>query len=240
MRSISALFAIAMASLSAAGCTTKEALAAPPAAPVVVELFTSEGCSSCPPADRVLADVGARSNVITLGFHVDYWDQLGWKDPFSASTWTARQQAYASAQNAHGLYTPQMIVDGREEFVGSDRDHADAAIAAAGKKPKASVVVTKNGTTLHVAYGALPTSVPADVVIAFVDPHAVVDVPAGENAGRKLDHTAIVKSLKIAGNANANGGTVDVPLEASANGKRIVVFVQERASRAIVGAAVLP
>lgn len=237
MRSLPWLFALATLLAGSTGCTTKQAHAAAPSSPVVVELFTSEGCSSCPPADRVLADVGARPNVIALGFHVDYWDSLGWKDPFSTSAWTDRQRVYASAEDTHGLYTPQMIVDGHESFVGSDHEHAGSAIAATERKPKATVSLALGAKSLRVTYGALPTRAASDVVVVVVAPHEVVDVRAGENSGRRLEHSAVVEQLKIGAPADAKGGALDVALEPSWAGERIVVLLQERKERGIVGAA---
>ena len=241
----SALFTIA-AAFGPGGCTQTEAHAAPAtaASPVVVELFTSEGCSSCPPADRVLADLEAKNpgSVIPLGFHVDYWDNIGWKDPFSQPAWTERQQAYSRAQGRSGLYTPEMVVDGREEFVGSDASHAESAIATAAKRPKTSVTMTIARTggarSLDVKLGPLASTEPAEVILALTDAHASIDVKSGENGGRKLEHTAIVRSVRMLG-AAGSGATFSIPIDASAASKRAVVLVQEKSSRAIVGAATL-
>ena len=241
----SAIFAIT-GSLGTSSCTQNEAHASPPAvasSPVIVELFTSEGCSSCPPADRVLADLESKNpaTVIPLAFHVDYWDGIGWKDPFSSPAWTDRQQTYSRAQGRSGVYTPEMLVDGREEFVGSDAAHAESAIASAQKRAKTSVSVTivPTGGARSLAVKLGPASSPeaADVMLALTDERASIDVKSGENAGRTLDHTAIVRSLRAVGAASAAGSTLSIPIDANATSKRAVVFVQERKSRAILGAA---
>ena len=115
-----------------AQCSSESGLESAP----LLELYTSEGCSSCPPADRWLSSrVAADPSFTALAFHVDYWDRLGWKDPFSSDAATARQNAYAKAWGTRRLYTPQMVVNGREEFVGSSEAQADAAVAAALKRP---------------------------------------------------------------------------------------------------------
>src|SRR5215475_7917611 len=117
-----------------------------PVRPVIVELFTSEGCSSCPPADALLARLDheqriGNAEIIALEEHVDYWDQLGWNDPFSGKQWTERQEDYANAFGNAGVYTPQMVIDGRVEFVGSAQNKARNAIAEAAKEPKAEVSI---------------------------------------------------------------------------------------------------
>ena len=233
-------------SLGASSCTQNEAHASPPvagSAPVIVELFTSEGCSSCPPADRVLADLESKkpTAVIPLAFHVDYWDGIGWKDPFSSPAWTDRQQAYSRAQGRSNVYTPEMVVDGREEFVGSDASHAEDAIASAQKRVKTPIAMTivQNGgaRSLAVKIGPVSSAEAADVVFALTEPRASVDVKSGENAGRKLDHTAIVRSLRIVGAASATGNSLSIPIDVSTASQRAVVLVQERKSRAILGGA---
>src|SRR5579859_6872600 len=133
------------------GCGTKTTSAdtkgtEQPVRPVIVELFTSEGCSSCPPADALLARLDqeqriGNAEIIALEEHVDYWDQLGWRDPFSGRQWTERQQDYAAVFRNDGVYTPQMVVDGRAEFVGSSQSRARSAIAEAVREPKAEVTL---------------------------------------------------------------------------------------------------
>src|SRR5258707_8836135 len=112
--------------------------------PVVVELFTSQGCSSCPPADSLLGELSKRSDVLALGFHVDYWDYIGWKDPYASKLATKRQHDYAAALRLHMVYTPQMVVDGRTDVVGSERGDVAAAIGKAAAQPKLAVAIEKD------------------------------------------------------------------------------------------------
>lgn len=238
-----------LAALASTDCAPKEAHASGLGQPVLVELFTSEGCSSCPPADAVLADLEAKQPVngamiIPLAFHVDYWNNLGWRDPFSTADWTERQKNYARALPDNGVYTPEIIVDGRDSFVGSRQGHAQDVIADAAKKPKATLSLmthdTKGARELTIVFGALPSgSAVTDLVMAITDKHAVVNVTGGENSGRALDHTAIVRSLRVLGAVTASGGTFEIPVDAAWSQKRAVVFLQERASRAVLGAATI-
>jgi hypothetical protein len=237
------------AAMASTDCTPKVAQASASPMPVLVELFTSEGCSSCPPADAVLADLEAKQSVngaviIPLAFHVDYWNNSSWRDPFSSADWTDRQRTYARALNDDSVYTPEMIVDGRDSFVGSRDSHARDAIADATKRPKANLNLTtldiKGVHSLAIRVGALPAgAAAADVVVAITEPHQQVKVTGGENGGRALDHTAIVKSLRVLGAVAASGGSFEIPAEPAFGSKRAVVLVQERASRAILGVATL-
>jgi hypothetical protein len=247
-RSLSAAMPM-LAALSLADCTPKEAQASGIATPVLVELFTSEGCSSCPPADAALADLEAKQPVsgaaiIPLAFHVDYWNNLGWRDPFSSADWTERQKSYARALADNNVYTPELVVDGRDSFVGSREGHAQDVIADAAKRPKASVSLTthenKGTRSLSIAFGALPSGAGAsDLVIAITDRHAQVNVTGGENGGRALDHTAIVKSLRVLGAVTPAGGSFEVAVDPAWNTKRAVVFLQDRSSHAILGVATI-
>lgn len=181
-----------------------EATAAPGASGfALVELFSSEGCSSCPPADRLLAELVNEGDdrVLPLSFQVDYWDSLGWADPYGSSTYTARQQAYALELRGQGLYTPQAVVNGREGFVGSDRRKLRAALERELARP-AQVHVElatprRDGGRWQVAYqlqGVLPEG--AKLFLAAVQRGAESDVKRGENAGEKLRHEAVVRALE--------------------------------------------
>ena len=183
----------------------------------VVELFTSEGCSSCPPADGVLADVSRQGResglpVFAVAFHVDYWDSLGWPDPFASPDNTARQRAYGRALGARGLYTPQMIVDGSDAFIGSDRDRAQGSVASALGRPArrpsrcapgSMAPVRSPWTTTSRARPPGPGS-PSWWSIALLS----VAVRAGENAGRTLHHTDTARALTTVG-ARASFGEAD-------------------------------
>lgn len=163
--------------------------------PVVVELFTSEGCSSCPPADRLLLELRARPELLVLAFHVDYWDRLGWRDPFSLAAATARQRAYAARLGLHSVYTPQMVVDGRVDVVGSDRRAVAAALTASAREQPAPVpLALRDGPDgLAVAVGAGAGQ--GDLVLVGFDRDHTTRVGRGENSGLSLDEGNIVRSL---------------------------------------------
>jgi hypothetical protein len=234
------------------------AVTRPNPTPVLVELFTSEGCSSCPPADallRTLADTQpiAGAAIIALGQHVDYWDRLGWKDRFSSAALTARQQQYGRSFNIDAIYTPQMVVDGREEFVGSDAGRAHRAIGKALSVPHAVLSIALELTAPdRVAVTVTTLDVPdlsrgdhAETVIAVTEDHLRSDVRSGENRGRLLTHAAVVRELRVI------RGTAMVP-EPSARSEvtiapdwqreqlNVVAFIQERSSRRVLGAAAVP
>ena len=214
--------------------STCEARAAPADAgdrrgdvPVLVELFTSEGCSSCPPADAVLARLEEKQPVpgalvVPLAHHVDYWDSLGWPDPFASAKASARQRSYG------GNYTPQAIVDGADEMVGSKGAALERAIAQAAKRPHVKVTITTN------APGEVVVTAPAiagsEVTVALVQARARVAVPRGENAGRTLDHSAIVRETKTGPRA-----TFVPPNGVAPSDLRIVAFVQDVKSRRVLG-----
>lgn len=203
---------------------------------MLVELFTSEGCSSCPPADALLAQIERARGAIVLAHHVDYWDGLGWRDPFSSSAATARQRAYATAIGG-GTYTPEAVIDGRVQLVANRRASLEEAIEAAAKKTHASVAGEIADGAMAVRVGALPADAAddAELVIATVKPSARVVVTAGENAGRTLDHVAIARSVFTAAVVPRAGGAWKVVVEKDVT--RAVAFVQEKKSRRVLGAA---
>lgn len=225
---------------------TSAVLAGEPATrPVVlVELFTSEGCSSCPPADALLAKLAKPDaidgvEIVPLALHVDYWNDLGWKDPYSSSDFTQRQRDYANTLHTNQVYTPQMIVDGSAEFVGSDAKTARDEILAAAKHAKGSIDLhaTQSDQVLHctVAVKDLPIdrATESDVKLAITEDDLESDVARGENAGRKLTHVAVVRSLQSIGaiskNENTFTGTVDVKLDPKwrHDKLKVIVFVQQ-------------
>jgi hypothetical protein len=230
----------------------------PPAAgstPVLVELFTSEGCSSCPPADALLMRLGRtqpvrEADVIVLEEHVNYWDSLGWKDPFSSEAATARQQEYGQAFGGRQVYTPQMIVDGHAEFVGSAESTALRAIRAAGARPKPAASLSwASGGMLAIHIEPLTNGAQGDtpqVVVAVAENTLHSDVKHGENAGRALEHDGVVRALvpagKIEPGPNGFSSTIAIPAahEWNVANLRAVVFVQERRSRHILAAAAIP
>src|SRR5262245_15074377 len=232
---------------------------------VVVELFTSEGCSDCPPADALLEKLIASPpapgvEVIGLGQHVDYWDQLGWKDRFSSAALTNRQQIYGAHFSLESVYTPQMIVDGRAQFVGSDARAAAKEVARAIAAPHASVEISfdevgrpfegrqSGGHPERVALLVAVRHLPppgrgdrADVVVAITEDHLRSQVTRGENHGRTLTHAAVVRSMTTIGQASAGESSLRAEIPIGADWTRdelkVVAFVQEQRGRAILGAS---
>jgi hypothetical protein len=197
--------------------------------PILVELFTSEGCSSCPPADALLARLSASAGppVIVLGEHVDYWDHLGWRDPAAAATFTRRQQAYARRLGS-SVYTPQVVVGGRAEAVGSSEDEVRSAIAAA-PAPTGRLWARLTGDRPEelAVEATWPEGSRADVLLASVQPRLTSAVARGENAGRTLEHVAVVRALTVVGSGTgAFAGRVALPPRSSGV-ERLVLFVQE-------------
>lgn len=227
-------------------------------APVVVELFTSEGCSSCPPADALLTRLADQqpidnAEVIALEEHVDYWNDLGWTDPFSSREWTARQNSYAEALGNANPYTPQMVVDGRIEFVGSNSGRAQQAISESARTEKIQVSLdltspSKEGVgTFRVRVGKSAANTKGDtaeVWFAVTETGLHSAVARGENAGEDLHHAAVVRWIRKIGEARGEGetsfaGEASVPLQKDwkRGNLKAVVFVQEKRSLRIVGAA---
>lgn len=238
------------AAAALAACTSFAPVHAAQTTPVIVELFTSEGCSSCPPADTLLSEYVKNSpvqgvEVIALGEHVDYWNHGGWADPFSAVQFSQRQSDYSGAFRLDSVYTPQMIVDGKAQFNGSDGDAALSAIRRAAQLPHAQVsVAPADGGRLAVHVGHLPASavsVPVEVYLAVTEDGLSSLVGGGENSGRHLSHSAVVRELIPIG--TVIGGVFDAsPSVALKPGWRrghlhAVVFAQEQRSRHIVGAS---
>ncbi len=220
-------------------------LPAEQARPVLVELFTSEGCSSCPPADALLERLDrsqpvAGAEIIVLSEHVDYWNYIGWTDPYSSHAASERQELYARRFGIDGPYTPQMVVDGRTEFVGNDGDAALAAIRGAAKaRHQVGVRLSRDGDRAILEADPLPagTARKAHVFVAYAAETGSSDVLRGENKGRRLLHVAIVKSLKDIGVVTGSKGfRGQVAMEA---GTRVVAFVQEADNGPVWGAAML-
>lgn len=210
--------------------------AAPNRAPVLVELFTSEGCSDCPPADRLLEQLDPR--VVVLSEHVDYWNYLGWKDPYSSHENSVRQDEYGHRFQTDGAYTPQMVVDGMAQFNGSDAKRAAAEIAKATERPKALVRLERNPTGLHVNVDSSPES--AGVFLALAQDSGTSQVSNGENKGHQLHHVAMVRSLRKIGSVKRGASfSQAAPLPASAD-LRVIVFVQQGTTGPVLGAAELP
>jgi hypothetical protein len=215
---------------------------------VVVELFTSEGCSSCPPADELLGhlrqDLSAKNiEIIPLGFHVDYWNSLGWKDRFSSAAFSQRQERYARSLGVDGPYTPQMVVDGASQFVGSDSGEARRAISQAASQPElAGVKIAAAGTDQVTIQVKAPSSATDGyVMMAITEDNLTTQVGSGENGGHILRHAAVVRELRQLGRLHSGAFEATVPLNLDKGWKRqdlrAVAFVQEGPSGRIEGAA---
>lgn len=222
---------------------------------VLVELFTSEGCSSCPPADAFLQKLDAQpisgEEMIVLSEHVDYWNHIGWKDPYSSHFYSERQSAYARRLGLSDVYTPQIIVDGTSQFVGSDEALADKAFAKALTKPKITMRLTSISISAtdvllaHLETGALQESFGlhvADVYVAVALNRAESQVAHGENAGRTLTHTAVVRSIVRVGSirqGQAFAQDIQIKLDpgTDAHNLRLITFVQEPGQGRVIGAA---
>ncbi len=166
---------------------------------VVVELFTSQGCSSCPPADQLVLDLMRNDpGVIVLGWHVDYWDYLGWKDEYSSPMFTARQAGYRDHWHLRSLYTPQIVVHGRAEMVGSNARKVYAAInEVRANMQMLQIDIANNGSVVNAAIAPLETNLPAaEILLIRVIPHAATDILRGENAGRTIEYVNIVTGVQ--------------------------------------------
>jgi hypothetical protein len=220
--------------------------------PVLVELFTSEGCSDCPPADALLAKLDSQSPAgvqpIVLSEHVDYWNHIGWTDPFSSRSYSERQTAYGNRFGLSSVYTPQMVVDGSTEFVGSDGNKALASISMAAQQEKIAVRISaiqiKDGDELHarVETGSLPdSSRKAEIFVAAALNHAESSVARGENAGRHLTHVAVVRELVKVGDLQPGASfsrEISLKLEHGVDpaNLRLIAFVQEPGPGRVLGA----
>jgi hypothetical protein len=227
--------------------------------PVVVELFTSEGCSSCPPADALLARMDEKqpvegAEVIPLAMHVDYWNYLGWSDPFSAHEFSERQGEYAAAYKKDGVYTPQMIVDGVKEFPGGNERAAVESVAAAAHEKKAEVTIARlprrdegdDVVGLSVELDKFPKQTEGDpvyVLLAVTESGLSSDVARGENSGRRLTHVGVVRVLDQLGILPEAVGPfkvetgIRIKKDWRRENLRAVVFAQERGTRRMLAAA---
>jgi hypothetical protein len=220
--------------------------------PILGELFTSEGCSDCPPADTVLQKlietqpVGG-AEIIGLGQHVDYWDRQGWKDRFSSAALTNRQQVYATRFRNESIYTPQMVVDGRLEFVGSDTAAARRAIERSLSAMHGAVRITVDTMAAdRVGVSVTASDLPApargdraDIIVAVTEDQLRSDVKRGENHGRVLTHAAVVRYMATIGEAGTSPAEANIPLAADwqRDHLKVVAFVQELHSRGVLGSA---
>ncbi|MBW8816538.1 MAG: DUF1223 domain-containing protein [Caulobacterales bacterium] len=228
------LAAARLATVLAAVAGASAAQAQPaPAGPVVVELFTSQGCSSCPPADIAVGKVADRPDVIALSFNVTYWDHLGWKDTFARPEFTDRQIAYARALGDGNPYTPEVVAGGRAAGVGNSPAAVDRLIGQA--RTQALTRVTADGAHITVAAGVAPRR-GADVWLVRYDPRELqVPVKAGENGGKTLPQRNVVRSLKRLGDWSGQAASFAAP--ATEPGLKAVVLVQSKNGGPILAAA---
>ena len=223
---------------------TCHAAAAADRRPVVVELFTSQGCSSCPPADALLGHLADRKDVIALTLPVTYWDMLGWKDTLASDANTRRQKAYASFMGRGGVYTPQMIVDGATDVVGSREAQVEAAISARTTDlPVVPVALSASQGELHVAVAASDTPAPptATIWLFSVLGKASVAIRSGENGGHTLTYRNVVRDVKALGIWKGQAVSLDLPRGEVANtaSNAVAVVVQQGGYGRILGAAFL-
>lgn len=242
---------IAVLHLLASRAESKDNVSTSAGTPVLVELFTSEGCSDCPPADALLERLDrsqpvAGAQLVVLSEHVDYWNGIGWRDPYSSHTYSDRQNAYAGLFRLSSVYTPQMVVDGKFEFVGSDERRALAAAETAAKSEKVNVsfsgahLESDRVLTVHLDAGQLPSSAGgrASVLLAVADEKDESQVSGGENGGRTLRHIAVVRSLKKVGSLDQSKGfseDIKIELPHRSGSMRLIAFVQDGETGAIWG-----
>lgn len=237
------VFAGAGVALVSPAPASAEPLKASGAAPVVVELFTSQGCSSCPPAEALLRELAEEEGIIALELHIDYWDYIGWDDPFGSPQMTARQRGYAHDLRLPYVYTPQMVIDGRFNVVGSRRGRVRDAIAqaAARGKPLDVRLSHEDGGKVIIPAGHSPSG-GATVWLAAYDGDHETAVPRGENAGRTLQNRNVVRELEDLG--TWTGERMEIPIDlASAAGRGragCAVIVQQGRTGPILGATALP
>lgn len=207
------------------------------AQPVVVELFTSEGCSSCPPADALVGELAKRPGVIALSYHVDYWDDRGWKDRFSLPEATLRQRGYVRRLSKSGAFTPQIVVSGDTSLVGSNRAEVEKAVR--GDRDSLSLSLSKEGDTLYVHFlEAWRESM--DVYLISYLKEATANIDSGENAQRTLKHFNVVRSFKRLGTWNGRPQRMIAPLaELPRDASVVAVILQRKNQGAVAGAATL-
>jgi hypothetical protein len=206
----------------------------------VIELFTSEGCSSCPSADEAIANLLAKNikNVYIMGYHVDYWNRLGWKDPFSKAEYSERQNKYASVLGLNSVYTPEVVINGSSEFVGSDQDKLNSTVENDLQndiKQDVSVTAFKADNTVDINYNISGNS---EVLLnlALIQPEATTAVKSGENGGRILHHVNIVRSLKTIGAKRKGTVTIAIPEGLSNTPLQLIAYTQDSESFKILGA----
>ena len=213
-------------------------------APVLVELFTSEGCSSCPPADAYLGELVKRPGVIALSFHVDYWNRLGWTDPFSSAEATARQKGYAASLKQSYVYTPEMVIDGRVHEAGSRRENVETLLTAARTNAVFPIALTRKpdgGAEAVLPAADAGATTDATIWLVLYDRSQTVAVKNGENGGRTITHANVVREIRRVGTWNGQAARVKLPIDAAGARERggAAVIVQAGSYGTVLGAGVV-
>jgi hypothetical protein len=238
------IFLLGACSLAAAGAIF---MAGPSAAdadsqPILAELFTSQGCSSCPEADLIWSDLQKRNDVVALSFSIDYWDYIGWKDTLARHENTLRQQAYAKDMPSRQVYTPQVIVDGVVDVVGNERDKLVSAIdrrVATSRGKRLPVQLSVSGNVVHARIGAGAAGESATIWVAHTAAVKTVKVMRGENSGKVMTYTNVVRDFSPAGTWSGAAVAIDLPArsQASADADGVAVWVQSGQHGRVLGAA---
>ena len=227
---------LCMMTLSSMAIASTSASASP--RPVVIELFTSQGCNSCPPADALLGEYANNPNVIALAFHVDYWDYLGWRDPFALPIGKSRQRGYVQSLQLASAFTPQSIVDGRISIVGSDRRGLVAAVNE--KHDGVPVLLNKTSDALTITLPESSLSENADISLVAYQTSASTSVPRGENAGHTLKEFNIVRFFRQLDPWNGHATKLSLPLSIlPAEVNRLAILIQKKNQGSIIGAAAI-
>lgn len=207
----------------------------------VVELYTSQGCSSCPPADAFLGELAKRPDVLALSFHVDYWDYIGWKDTFASPANTERQREYARRFGLAYVYTPQMVVHGTAQMTGSNRPAVLNGIAQAKTMPTIDVDLSRNAGGVSVSIGAAKSAEQASVYAVLIDREHLSRIGRGENGGKEIKYSNVVRKLERLTSWNGKAMTVALPIDETSTQDRdaCAVIVQSDQSGMILGAAML-
>src|SRR3984957_7349764 len=236
MSKIPALIALICVSLELGSAGNLRAQPSPPRGPAVVELYTSQGCSSCPPADALLGELSRMPNVLALAFHVDYWDDIGWRDHFALPMASERQRRYVETLRLSSAFTPQVVVDGRSSFVGSDRPRILAAMAEPLNTIPIIVEVVRGEVTVTVP--ERPEQGRYDVDLIAYLPQAATNVGRGENSGRTLKEFNIVRQFRSLGVWNGQESVFHAPMDSfPGDATRVAVWLQRTQQGPIIGSA---
>ena len=209
--------------------------------PVVLELFTSQGCYSCPPADKLLGELVKEGGVVAIGYHVNYWDRLGWPDPFATKWGTDRQYGYAHAQNSRRVYTPQIMVDGQKPAIGSDESHVRRLMkqARSSEKPASPALEWRGDQTVRIALPAVPAAKGAEIWLIRFDEKRSTNILRGENGGKRLAYHHVARERQALGRFGGTAQTIEAKVTPSDTPWGVAVLVQESGPGKIWGASTL-